>query len=269
LYNLLNIGISLVGYYLGALLIDHKQYGRKWMQANGLLAIGVMFAISYALYPQLTGSKAGAHGFMALYFLSSFFTQFGPNTTSFLLAAEVYPANVRSTAHGVSAATGKMGALLAAVYYNYIDNRTKFLFVFPWAFGGWLLTMVFIPDTTGLDLREQERYFGYVVRGERENYHGVAIHPRHLSLFERVVLKRHIYYDPELDRNQKVAELRQVYESTRQIEGEKEGLGDDQRVFLENELDGFFANESKLHGSPDMTIRNRPSKLAELEGKLS
>lgn len=269
LYNLLNIGISLVGYYLAAILIDHKQYGRKWMQANGLLAIGIIFALCYGLYPQLTASKAGAHGFMALYFLSSFFTQFGPNTTSFLLAAEVYPANVRATAHGVSAATGKCGALLAAVYYNYIGSREKFLFVFPWAFGGWALTMIFIPDTTGLDLREQERYFGYVVRGERENYHGVAIHPRHLSLFERVVLKRHIYYDPELDRNQKIAELRQVYESTKQMEGEKEHLGDDHRNFFENELGGFFANESKLHGSAGANIGTRPSKLAELEGRLS
>ncbi|UZJ55817.1 hypothetical protein CBS101457_005137 [Exobasidium rhododendri] len=271
LYNLLNIGISLVGYYLAAILIDHKQYGRKWMQANGLLAIGVIFTICYALYPQLTGSKAGAHAFMALYFLSSFFTQFGPNTTSFLLAAEVYPASVRSTAHGLSAATGKMGALLAAVYYNYIGSREKFLFVFPWAFGGWALTLIFIPDTTGLDLREQERYFGYVLRGEQENYHGIAIHPRHLSLFERVVLRRHLQYDPELDRNQKIDELRQLYTDSKQVETEKETsaehMSDDHKDLFDHELDGFFANESKLQGSP--TKRTvQPSKLAELEGRL-
>lgn len=272
LYNLLNVGISLVGYYLGALLIDHKQYGRKWMQANGLLAIFVIFLICAVLYNKLAEPGAGSRWFMALYFLSSFFTQFGPNTTSFLLAAEVYPATVRSTAHGVSAATGKMGALLAAVVYNYIGSRTKFIFVVPFGFAGWLLTLIFVPDTTGLDLREQERYFEYVLKGRTNEYHGIAVHPRHLSLFERVILKRHLNYDPEKDRAAKIEELRAVYESVRAADKEG-GLGDmddDQRVFLENELDGFFANERKLTGN---TVVQAPgghrSKLAELETKLS
>lgn len=85
------------------------------------------------------------------------------------------------------------------------------------------------------------------------------------------MLRRHLNYDPELDRNQKIAELRQVYESTKQIEGEKETsseqMNDDQRMFLDHELDGFFANESKLQGSPTAKP-TQPSKLAELEGRL-
>ena len=32
LWNLLNIGVSLVGYYLAAFMIDWKWYGRKRMQ---------------------------------------------------------------------------------------------------------------------------------------------------------------------------------------------------------------------------------------------
>lgn len=191
LWNLVNIGVSLVGYYMGALLIDHKLYGRKWMQANGLIAIFVFYLISAALYPQLTQPGSGVRWFQVscsplsmcdcpnicrtlpldksltqpslspsrqtIYFLSSFFTQFGPNTTSFLLAAEVYPTSVRATAHGVSAATGKLGALLPAVLYNYIDNRTKFWFVCWFGLVAFVLTLVFVPDTTGLDLREADR----------------------------------------------------------------------------------------------------------------
>jgi hypothetical protein len=42
------------------------------------------------------------------------------------VAAEAYPASIRSTAHGFSAACGKLGALLPAVLYNYIDNRECF-----------------------------------------------------------------------------------------------------------------------------------------------
>lgn len=46
---------------------------------------------------------------------------------------------------------------------------------------GFILTYVFLPDTTGLDLKEQERYFSYVKAGRADEYHGIAVHPRHLS----------------------------------------------------------------------------------------
>ena len=45
---------------------------------------------------------------------------------TFLLAAENYPAPIRSTAHGFSAAIGKLGALAPTILYNYIDNQNKF-----------------------------------------------------------------------------------------------------------------------------------------------
>ncbi len=60
-----------------------------------------------------------------LYFFSSFWGQFGPNCITFLLAGELYPTDVRTTAHGMSAGTAKCGGLFAAVYFNYISNRTK------------------------------------------------------------------------------------------------------------------------------------------------
>jgi hypothetical protein len=37
--------------------------------------------------------------------------QFGPNCTTFLLAGELYPTDVRTTAHGMSAGVAKLGAL--------------------------------------------------------------------------------------------------------------------------------------------------------------
>lgn len=37
--------------------------------------------------------------------------QFGPNCTTFLLAGELYPTDVRTTAHGTSAGVAKLGAL--------------------------------------------------------------------------------------------------------------------------------------------------------------
>jgi PHS family inorganic phosphate transporter-like MFS transporter len=52
-------------------------------------------------------------GFVALYCLAIFFCNFGPNVTTFVIAAEVFPTRYRSTAHGISAAVGKLGAISA------------------------------------------------------------------------------------------------------------------------------------------------------------
>ena len=67
-----------------------------------------------------------------------------------LFAAEVYPSSVRSTAHGMSAAVGKLGALTPTILFNYIGNRAKF-WVVCWAgLLGFLVTVVFVPDATGI-----------------------------------------------------------------------------------------------------------------------
>nr|GFA91720.1 inorganic phosphate transporter 1-11-like [Tanacetum cinerariifolium] len=52
--------------------------------------------------------------FAALYALTFFFANFGPNSTTFVLPAELFPTRVRSTCHAISAASGKAGALVSA-----------------------------------------------------------------------------------------------------------------------------------------------------------
>ncbi|KAL2070832.1 hypothetical protein VTL71DRAFT_13858 [Oculimacula yallundae] len=227
LWNLVNVGVSLCGYYLASFLIDNKLYGRKWMQQVGFFMDFIMFvvpAFHYKYYTSINGIKA----FQAMYFLSSFFNQFGPNSVTFLIAAEVFPTPVRATAHGFSAAVGKLGALLATILYNYIDTQTKFYFV-PWfGLAGMILTYVFLPDTTGLDLKEQERRWTYLRAGRGDEYHGIAVHPKHLSMWERWtgVGKS---YNPDLDKACKIKDMREDWEH-RESEKQKreDGLaGDD------------------------------------------
>jgi hypothetical protein len=211
LWNLVNIGVSLVGYYLASFLIDNKNYGRKWMQIIGFMGDFICFVIPAFNYNYFAEGP-GVHRFMAMYFLSSFFNQFGPNSVTFLVAAEVFPTPVRASAHGFSAAMGKAGALTAAVLYNYIDVPTRFIVV-PWfGLAGAILTYVFLPDTTGLDLKEQERRWAYIRSGRENEYHGVAIHPQHLSLWERMwgIGKN---YDADLDYTQRVEEMRADWEA--------------------------------------------------------
>ncbi|KAF2436461.1 MFS general substrate transporter [Tothia fuscella] len=234
LYNLINVGVSLCGYYLASFFIDNKLYGRKKMMIVGFMADFILFCVPAFKYDYFA-TGPGIHAFQAMYFLSSFFNQFGPNSVTFLVAAEVFPTPIRATAHGFSAAVGKMGALLAAVLYNYIDTQTKF-YVVPWfGLAGAILTWAFLPDTTGLDLKEQERRWTYIRAGREEDYHGIAIHPKHLSVWERFRgVGKH--YKPTLDYAAKVEEMRGDWEAWERAKNmEKAGFEDDHAW----EHDGF------------------------------
>ncbi|KAF1814648.1 MFS general substrate transporter [Eremomyces bilateralis CBS 781.70] len=222
LYSLINTGVSLVGYYLASFLIDNKIYGRKHMQSVGFICDFILFAVPAFNFDYYT-STAHVHEFQAMYFLASFFQQFGPNAVTFLVAAEVFPTPIRATAHGFSAACGKLGALAPAVLYNYIDDRTKFKVV-PWfGLAGVLVTVLFLPDTTGLDLKEQERRWRFIRAGREHEYHGTAIHWRHISWWERF-RGVHKPYDAALDFAQKLEEMRADWEVWRAHQGAEDAV---------------------------------------------
>ncbi|KAF4340042.1 inorganic phosphate permease [Fusarium beomiforme] len=245
-WNLVNITVSLAGYYLASLLIDNKMYGRKMMQQVGFFMCFLMFIIPAFKFDYYT-SPAGIHSFQAMYFISSFFNQFGPNSVTFLVAGEVFPTPIRATAHGFSACIGKSGALLASVLYNYIDDQTKF-YVVPWfGLAGMLLTWIFLPDTTGLDLKEQERRWYYIRDGKESEYHGVAVNPTHLSLWERF---RGLgkSYDPEADWRAKVQDMRSEWELVQASRGPKETEGAmPEDCEFSPEIHEFFKRSSPKH----------------------
>ncbi|KAJ5133409.1 hypothetical protein N7526_004774 [Penicillium atrosanguineum] len=249
LWNLVNVGVSLVGYYMASFFIDNKLYGRKWMQTFGFLMCFVLFVVPAFHYEYYT---TGEHikEFQAMYFLSSFFNQFGPNCVTFLVAAEVFPTPIRATAHGISAAAGKSGALLASVLYNYIDTQTKF-YVVPWfGLAGMVLTLAFLPDTTGLDLKEQERRWQFLREGREEEYHGAAVHPAHLSWYERFVLRKCRFYDAEKDYQQKVEEYRLEWEAAMaqkiQEQDKADTLNDTDDTLLEGHVHTYFHRTSPM-----------------------
>lgn len=252
-WNLVNIVVSLCGYYLASLFIDNKLYGRKMMQQVGFFMCFLMFVIPAFNFKYYT-SPAGIHAFQAMYFISSFFNQFGPNSVTFLVAAEVFPTPVRATAHGFAACIGKSGALLASVLYNYIDTQTKF-YVVPWfGLAGMLLTWLFLPDTTGLDLKEQERRWSYIRADKAEEYHGVAVNPAHLSVWEnlRGLGKT---YNPEMDWKTKIEDMRKEWESVQATMGPKEteaAMPDDGE--FSPEIHDFFKRSSPKTRNRDESV---------------
>ena len=59
---------------------------------------------------------------MAIFTISQLILNSGPNVTTFLLPAEIFPTRVRGTAHGIAAATGKAGAVLTAFAFGTVTD---------------------------------------------------------------------------------------------------------------------------------------------------
>lgn len=89
LWTLLNSGVALIGYWLAASVIDNPRVGRLRLQLLGFAAVCILFYVAAAVYPSLT-SKKGLPTFQFIYFFSSFWGQFGPNCTTFLLAGKLF-----------------------------------------------------------------------------------------------------------------------------------------------------------------------------------
>jgi PHS family inorganic phosphate transporter-like MFS transporter len=109
------------GYFVAIAFID--VIGRKIMQLQGFFFMTVfMFALAIPYNHWVNHNHTG---FIVIYAMTFFFSNFGPNTTTFILPAEIYPARFRSTCHGISAATGKLGAIVGAFGFNYIAQDPK------------------------------------------------------------------------------------------------------------------------------------------------
>ncbi len=105
---------ALPGYFAAVWFMDFT--GRRGIQ---VLGFGMM-AAAFALIGLVPGVTASAAPFVALYGVSYFFTEFGPNTTTFIYPAEIFPVQVRTTGHGISAAAGKMGAFAGAYLFPHM-----------------------------------------------------------------------------------------------------------------------------------------------------
>lgn len=105
---------AMPGYIIAAFTID--RLGRKWIQCFGF----GMMALAYGLLAIAPALSSITITFLLIYGLSYFFTEFGPNVTTFVYPAEIFPVMVRTTAHGIAAAVGKIGAFIGAFAFPFL-----------------------------------------------------------------------------------------------------------------------------------------------------
>ena len=86
---------ALAGYYCAAYVIDKPSVGRVKLQIISNTVCAIVFVISGVVF------KSDNSGVLiALYFFSSYCVNFGPNVTTYVMAAETYPTELRGTLHG-------------------------------------------------------------------------------------------------------------------------------------------------------------------------
>ncbi|RHZ57668.1 phosphate transporter [Aspergillus thermomutatus] len=115
---ILNIG-SFVGGLLLILCI-HK-IDRTALQKYGFLALAALFIALGTMF--ITVQQEGPVA-VILYIIGQALFNFGPNSTTYIIPAEVFPTRYRATCHGISAGAGKLGSILVQVFSSYYNFGT-------------------------------------------------------------------------------------------------------------------------------------------------
>lgn len=120
-FAMICVCMAIPGYLLSVAFIDI--IGRYRIQFWGFIAMAVnFFLIAFLSWSdiKLPGNQLnGTRWMMLICFGFTFlFSNFGPNTTTFVIPVEVYPTLIRATCHGISAAAGKLGAVIGVVAFS-------------------------------------------------------------------------------------------------------------------------------------------------------
>jgi MFS transporter, PHS family, inorganic phosphate transporter len=139
------------GYVLAIARLD--RIGHRRLQLMGFAVMAACFAV-IAVVPGMTTAVVP---FLLVYGVSYFFTEFGPNMTTFVLPSELYPVTMRTTGHGISAGIGKLGAFIGVFLFPVLQSslglRGTLLLTAGVAVLGFALTLV-LPEPSGLSLDE-------------------------------------------------------------------------------------------------------------------
>ncbi|MHB1891212.1 MAG: MFS transporter [Acidimicrobiales bacterium] len=141
---------ALPGYWMAVWLMD--KIGRKRIQWQGFLVMALAFT-AIAVIP---GLDKNAWAFLALFGISYFFIEFGPNVTTFVYPGEVFPTAIRGMGDGISAGGGKIGAFLGALVVPTLIKTVHLSGVMgimaAVSLVGVLLTIVALPEPMGQTL---------------------------------------------------------------------------------------------------------------------
>ncbi|KAL3674148.1 hypothetical protein V7S43_000110 [Phytophthora oleae] len=151
---IINLAGTVPGYWFTVYFVD--KWGRKPIQYMGFSLLTLLFLFMAIFFNELKTDSTAL--FVVMYSFAQFFFNFGPNATTFIIPAEVFPTAVRSTGHGISAASGKVGAIIAAQCFAVIAKGSfgfkGVLYIFAACCFLGLLFSFWVPETKNMTLEE-------------------------------------------------------------------------------------------------------------------
>lgn len=145
--------IGLPGYYVSVCLMDYL--GRRVIQIQGFVMLAALYGVLAFWMDDLSNGML-----LFVYGLTYFFSNFGPNSTTFILPAEMFPYEVRSTLNGFCAAMGKAGAALGSACFKlvveYAGSGVCFGLCAGCALLGLLVTVLFVEDRRGMRMASND-----------------------------------------------------------------------------------------------------------------
>ncbi|XP_076932438.1 putative inorganic phosphate transporter 1-9 [Bidens hawaiensis] len=157
---LVAICVTIPGYFVTVYMIDYV--GRVKIQAAGLFFMAVCLFTIAKVNTRGWGSDPGV-GSIILYGLTFFFSNFGPNTTTFIVPSELFPARFRATCHGISGAVGKVGAIIGSIGFLWASREShghgvshSLMVMGCVCVLGFFVTYFFTRETMGRLLEENE-----------------------------------------------------------------------------------------------------------------
>jgi MFS transporter, PHS family, inorganic phosphate transporter len=118
MHTVLVSSLALPGYFVSVIMIGHQS--PRVIQAQGFLVMGILYAFIGIIFHDLEHQKALM---IVLYGSTFFFSNYGPNATTYLLPSMTFSKSCRATLNGVSAASGKVGALLGTMVFVAAADR--------------------------------------------------------------------------------------------------------------------------------------------------
>lgn len=109
--------LSLPGYFSSVYAVG--KLSPRYIQIQGFVMMGVLYLVVAIFFQALAGNPLS----LFLYGLTFFFSNFGPNCTTYILPSLTFSRACRSTLNGVCAACGKIGALIGTALFATAAER--------------------------------------------------------------------------------------------------------------------------------------------------
>ncbi|EJT81335.1 hypothetical protein GGTG_01318 [Gaeumannomyces tritici R3-111a-1] len=130
----------------------NRFHRRRWLTAS-FFTLAVLFLITGGVYYAVSHTPA-APANVVMVALCHFAFNFGANTLTFIIPAEIFPTTYRCTCHGIAAAAGKLGSIVAVgvvyiINHNYKSKTRQgliFLLFAPFMVLGALYSWAYLPE---------------------------------------------------------------------------------------------------------------------------